>query len=394
MNDVMTSIDLDIPEYVDDFRHSRPELETLMVKLETQPYSEFMKEACDQLLHLQHSLEVSTDIAIISVAESIGMLSGILSAMLDADEYVREFSDLVLLVLDRLADLVADVETGAHLDFGLAQAIHIVLQPLHDKAEVGILKTEVEVAVEKLINPKNIASPEGEELFDAIDLFGDEESDVSVATNKTAAHGDLMNLYQESSSFLKSVTPLPLEGLFQEQSRGQEHSSFFLPLALTLNKMLASQVCEEKLYQAIVFHDIGERMLPDSIFSSRKLSDLEFKLIKSHPLVSAATVKTFVEKDVLEIIEQHHERVDGTGYPNGLEGDEITMGAKIVSLCDAFDAMTQHRAHKPVKRSFLRALAEINACKGSQFDHAVVDAFNLLMQCEFVRSQAPGSRGN
>ena len=394
MNDVMTSIDLDIPEYVDDFTRSRPELERLMVKLETQPNPEVMMEAYDQLVHLKRSLEVSTDIAIISVAESIGMLSGILNAMLDANDYVREFSDLVLLVLDRLADLVADVEKGVTLDFGLAQAIHIVLQPLHDKAELDLLKAEVVIALEKLVNPKNIGSAEGEELFDSVDLFGDEENDVSVSTEKPTVHDDLFGLYQETVSFLESVTSLPVGELFQEQSRGQEHSSFFLPLALTLNKMLKSPVSEEDLYQAIIFHDIGERMLPDSIFSSKKLSDLEFKLIKSHPLVSAATVKTFVSEDALEIIEQHHERMDGRGYPNGLKGDEICMGAKIVSLCDAFDAMTQHRPHKPVKRSFLRALAEINACKGSQFDSAIVDAFNLLMLCEDIRKQAPGSRGD
>jgi len=392
MRDLTTDFDVDVPEYIDEFRRYLPDLELVMVQLEAKPNAKLMAQAYEFLSALKQSLTVSTDMIIISVAESIGDLSIVLNVMIKSDTYFKGFSDLVLLVFDRLAELIRDIEHDVTLDFELSQAIHIALQPLKEKLSVETLESKICTALNLLVNPRittkgNSATGSDIELFDDVELFAGEETEQK-------PKDDIYKMYQEALAFLENSERLELESLLGESTHKQRHSSFIIPMALTLNKMLGSPVTEAALHQAVLFHDIGERVFPQSIYSAKKFTALEYQLVKSHPLISGATLKTFVSTEVVEIIEQHHECVDGSGYPYGLNKDTICIGAKILSLCDAFDAMTQQRPHKPVKRSFLRAVAEINACRGAQFDNAVVQVFNQLMLCKQIREEAPGSRGD
>jgi len=79
-------------------------------------------------------------------------------------------------------------------------------------------------------------------------------------------------------------------------------------------------------------------------------------------------------EDVAPIVHSHHERYDGTGYPQGLAGDDISLEARIVTLCDAFDAMTSNSSYK-VAMSFEAAVEEVRSCTGTQFDPRVAKAF-------------------
>ena len=391
MNYIDTNIDLHMPEYIDRFREYQPDLERVMVKLESRADPDLMNQALGAINGLRHHLTRSSDTAIITVGESLKDLSDLLTLMLESGNYVRSFSDLVLLTLDRLESLIHEAEEEHACDFAMAQAIHVILQTLKNNATLASLESDIEQALEKLVNVQ--ALPEsGSDDSCAIELFGEgvpTPEPIAGQEKEKEAYG----LFMESMDFLNRVETLELEPLLLDNTYIPSHATFIIPMALTLNKMLNTDVSDDTLYQAFVYHDIGERSLPGSIFSDKKLSDLEFALIKTHPLVSASLIKPFVGEEILQIVEQHHERVNGNGYPNHLRGDEICIGAKILSLCDAFYAMTQPRAHKPVKRSYLRALAEINACSGSQFDSQVVEAFNELMQCEKIRAYAPGSRG-
>jgi len=96
-------------------------------------------------------------------------------------------------------------------------------------------------------------------------------------------------------------------------------------------------------------HDIGKISVPAEILMKPSaLTEQEFNLIKLHPGSGAAiVVGVDFEGPVHETIMQHHERLDGSGYPNGLEGDEILPEAKILSVADAFEAMTSHRPYRP-----------------------------------------------
>jgi putative nucleotidyltransferase with HDIG domain len=126
------------------------------------------------------------------------------------------------------------------------------------------------------------------------------------------------------------------------------------------------------------FHDIGKLAIPlDILNKPGKLTPDEWKTIKLHSVIGANIMRAHpVEwlKDAAFIVEQHHERYDGKGYPHGLKGDEISIEAAIVSVVDAYDAMTTERVYKQAMTSE-EAIAELEKGKGTQFHPEVVDRF-------------------
>ncbi|QVK16841.1 HD domain-containing protein [Mycoplasmatota bacterium] len=126
---------------------------------------------------------------------------------------------------------------------------------------------------------------------------------------------------------------------------------------------------------AALFHDLGKIYVDDKILKKpAKLTTEEYENIKHHPENSAKYVKNIKYIDVSDIVMQHHERIDGSGYPKGLKGDEICIEAKIIAVADTFDAMTTDRPYRKAL-SAKRAIDEITSFKGILFDPAVVDAF-------------------
>ena len=124
-----------------------------------------------------------------------------------------------------------------------------------------------------------------------------------------------------------------------------------------------------------LLHDIGKIGLSDEVLRKpASLTAEEFEQIKRHPALGARILRLvpFLAPH-LPIVELHHERPDGQGYPFGLRGDDIPLGARIVHVADAFDAMTSARAYRPA-RGALEAIAELRRLAGTQFDPASVDA--------------------
>lgn len=141
------------------------------------------------------------------------------------------------------------------------------------------------------------------------------------------------------------------------------------------------------LASASSLHDIGQAPTPDSILSkSGTLTSQEFADLKDHTLRGAASLERASEgrptepflEIALQIVRSHHERWDGSGYPQGLKGEEIPLAARVVALADVYDALTTTRPYKPAW-SPERAREALLAGRGSQFDPAVVDAF---LACE------------
>ena len=127
---------------------------------------------------------------------------------------------------------------------------------------------------------------------------------------------------------------------------------------------------------AALLHDIGKVGIPDDVLkSSARLTDDQWDLMKKHPEYGWAIVRLFphLERASLYVL-HHHERVDGGGYPAGLKGEEIPVGARIVSVIDAFDAMTSNRPYRK-GLSFEEAVRRLTEARGTQFDPKVVDCF-------------------
>ena len=132
--------------------------------------------------------------------------------------------------------------------------------------------------------------------------------------------------------------------------------------------------------QGAELHDIGKLAIPDTILNKPgPLDDAEWGFMRRHTLVGErilAAAPALV--DVARLVRASHERWDGDGYPDGLAGAEIPLGARVIAVCDAWDAMVTDR---PYRRAMPReeALAELERCAGTQFDPDVVEAFRAVL---------------
>ena len=137
---------------------------------------------------------------------------------------------------------------------------------------------------------------------------------------------------------------------------------------------------QELIHTAALLHDIGKFIFPDSIlFADRKLTDDEWEIVKLHPEQGARLVRRIEGYGpVAEIIHAHHERFDGRGYPNGLSGTDIPLGARIIAAADTYDVMTSRDSYRrPVSSE--AALAELRRVAGAQLDPDVVETFVTMI---------------
>ena len=136
----------------------------------------------------------------------------------------------------------------------------------------------------------------------------------------------------------------------------------------------------EDVRLAGLLHDVGKSGVADLIVSKpAALTDSEWMAMRYHPELGAALLDDAGLDEVREWILCHHERPDGQGYPRGLQGDEIPLGARILAVADAYEAMTTDRAYR---RSIgrWRAREELRRHAGTQFDQAVVEAFLRVVE--------------
>lgn len=139
-----------------------------------------------------------------------------------------------------------------------------------------------------------------------------------------------------------------------------------------------------ELERAALLHDIGKLGIPDSILTKPgRLTDEEFEMIKRHPLIGAEILadmepKSLMKKAVL-VARHHHERLNGSGYPDGLTEEEIPIDVRVVAVADSFDAMTTERPYSK-GRSAKEAINELMRCKNTLFDSEVVDALDRAVR--------------
>jgi putative nucleotidyltransferase with HDIG domain len=124
-----------------------------------------------------------------------------------------------------------------------------------------------------------------------------------------------------------------------------------------------------------LIHDIGKITIPVEVLNKPdRLTEAEFQVIKTHPGVGSEIVANIeFEWPIMEIINQHHERLDGSGYPHGLKQEEICLEARIVGVADIVEAMTAHRHHRQ-GQNIEQALEQIQSQSGTGLDSAAVNA--------------------
>ena len=137
-----------------------------------------------------------------------------------------------------------------------------------------------------------------------------------------------------------------------------------------------------------LFHDVGKIGVPDNILQkSGDLTDEEYAEIQHHPTIGAHILSTAtIFQDILPIVKYHHERYDGSGYPENLKGENIPYLARITAVADSFDAMTSRRVYRnslPLEK----VISEIEAYKGIQFDPQIADAFLDILRNDYDKIQ-------
>jgi HD-GYP domain-containing protein (c-di-GMP phosphodiesterase class II) len=128
--------------------------------------------------------------------------------------------------------------------------------------------------------------------------------------------------------------------------------------------------------RAAELHDVGKILVPDAILNKpASLDPAELELMRRHAIAGYLILTESGEPaPVAALVRSSHERWDGSGYPDGLSGEDIPLGSRIITICDAFDAMTHARPYRPA-RSVPEAVAELRAGAGVRYDPCVVDFF-------------------
>lgn len=146
---------------------------------------------------------------------------------------------------------------------------------------------------------------------------------------------------------------------------------------------------------AATIHDLGKINIPAEILTRPgRLSDIEYALIKTHPEIGHEIIKHIdFPWPIAEAMSQHHERIDGSGYPHGLKGEAISLEARIIGVADVIEAMSSHRPYRP-GLGIDAALDEIATGRGTRFDAAVVDACLRLFREHGFRFSRPWGDGS
>ncbi|WP_244532532.1 diguanylate cyclase [Mesobacillus persicus] len=169
------------------------------------------------------------------------------------------------------------------------------------------------------------------------------------------------------------------------------HSKRVYQYAVDFSNKLQLSINERKtLILGALVHDIGKIEIPRDILTKKgKLEPHEWDIMKKHVTWGKEIISTDkTHEDLIPLVELHHERYDGNGYPYGLKGNNIPKLARILCIIDSFDAMTTERPYQPTK-TFEEAIVELRECAGKQFDSEFVELFIEMIESNFHFKECP-----
>jgi len=210
--------------------------------------------------------------------------------------------------------------------------------------------------LKKIINDENVSSELKSEILhemaaDVINDLLDGELSVKKIDQASDIVSDTVALILSDKTAIKAMLKVTSHDYYT-----YTHSVNVSTYALGFGEYL--NLSEENLKvlgMAGIMHDVGKRKIPSEIINKNgKLTEEEFDLMKSHPTFGIEILKELGETNqlLLDVVEQHHEKIDGSGYPKGLKKDDIHIFAQIMSVADIFDALTTKRSYKDAMKSF------------------------------------------
>jgi HD-GYP domain-containing protein (c-di-GMP phosphodiesterase class II) len=227
----------------------------------------------------------------------------------------------------------------------------------------------------------------GGELLGIMVLIGDapiEEDDVelirslfSFVTGRVTAELERQSSLDKYTKALRNTVQALVLALEQRDSYTAGHQRNVASISCEIaGEMGLSAEQIDALSLAASIHDIGKISIPAEILNrAGRLSDIELELVKTHSQNGYDILKDIeLPWDIAEVVLQHHERIDGSGYPGGLKADQIHLGARIIAVADVVDAMTTHRPYR-AGLGLKKAEQEIERGRGTLYDEEVVAAY-------------------
>jgi len=348
-----------IEEFFCEFNEMYADLESNLVQLESVPDD---KALINRLFRNIHSVKSNLRmIGFDAVSDFVHILENLLDDIReDRLSYDAGLSDVILLSIDRVKLLCESFFKDKSVDQSVVE-IEAALQ--------RICMAEPEEYHAAIVHAVHLLDPTAD-----VDLH-DEAKPVELAPLPAQAK-PVVAVESGDLAYFRQLALMLDEKLPHWQGRTRR----LLKLVEVMNRLSDQCVDPAQLEAAVYLHDIGMSFLPDALIGhSRELSDEEYALLKTHVDLGHGLSKRMVGWEVAAVIvKQHHERVDGRGYPEQLVEAQIHAGAQMLALADTFEAMTQSRATRTHKRPFMRAILEINNCEGSQFSHHWVEIFNTV----------------
>jgi len=224
----------------------------------------------------------------------------------------------------------------------------------------------------------NVSGKHSGERFSVedFDLVKEVSSLIGIGIDNARLYRSLQDVYLSTVSSLVSA-------IDAKDSYTRSHSEQVADVAEKISKkMELDDYLVERIKLAAQLHDVGKIGIRDSILTKPdKLNNNEWKEMQSHSLKAVEILGPlgFLD-DVVQFVKHNHERYDGKGYPDGLKGEEIELGARIIAAADAYDTMISKRPYKDKVFSKDELIAEFTRCKGTQFDPKVVDVLLDLLK--------------
>lgn len=346
-----------LDEFHSEFNDAYSEIECQLIDLEATPEDKILIGSL--LKSVNHIITRLRMLGINEIAELITTIENLLNDIQEEKLfYDSRLSDVILLSISFAKKMIDDVFSGHEIK-------------------------EDYVKIETALNHIGMSEPENyrQAIREAITLLDPHEGTTLIDTiiapgiPRQPVHHEQQN---EDLAFFKDLM-LRLENkhAFWE-GRGHRISQ----LACVMAELSQTRLDLVQLQAAVYLHDIGMAFYPEPLLKKEsQLSEDELNQIKQHPIIAYHWLRRIDHWiPAAQMIQQHHECYDGTGYPAGLKHEAICDGAQILAITETFDALTQERVQRNHKRPLLRAIVEINNCSNSQFNPRWVNVFNQAIR--------------
>ena len=326
--------------------------------------------------HLSGQLEKSVEeiSTLHAISDKITRLKGIkdlVNTMVDVTGEILDTADVCFYLLDGATGKFIDLDSGsiAELNRGIMEG-NIVRDRVPGSFNGQDLEILFPLMIEdRLFGALRVVSSNG--------IDSSKEAKLSYLLQRIVERMENVVLYEGLYENILSTLDSMAKILDARDPHTSRHSTRVTELSMRIGKALGlSDEDLDVLKVSASLHDIGKVGVPDKILLKKgKLTVEEMDIIKRHPDIGFDILSSIIpmKKDA-EIIRHHHERYDGKGYPMGLKGEDIPFLSRIITLADAFDAMTSDRPYRKAL-PYSVALQEIKRCRGTQFDPGIVNVF-------------------